>query len=551
MPKEAFQTQTTVNILLKELPLHFVHVIKKDKTQTMKNIFKSSLILALISVSFNAYSQKMKFKVDGMKDTTVFLAKYWGKRLFYEDTAVIKNGIVEFTAKPDLKPGMLAVIFPGQKFFEFIYNKEEVSLETKSPDFVTTMVVKKSTENKLFFPYIQYLGSQRTKALKFQEELKKMDKTSEAHKTKSAELEAISKEVLAYQNKLVADNPNTFTAKMVKMSMDIVLPEAPKNEKGIITDSNYVFKYFKKHFWDNTDLKYDGLVNTNIFENKLDQYLGKTMILQDPDTILAYALPLCNGLTKGSEMFKFCVDHITNEFGKSNIMGMDKVYLYMLKNYYCTRDANGKSPAFWMTEDKLTKACEDLDIKIRLVKGAIPPNITLPDTTDMDGTWRDFYSLKNEYTILYFWDPECGHCKKTTPKLQELYAKKLKARNVEIFAVGKATGEDFEKWKKYIKDQGLTFINVGLTKKLFEAVSVDAGPLVRSGKTDLNSLNYHKTYDIFATPRIFLLDKNKKIIAKQLTISQLEDLLDHLQNIKDAEKLFPYDPEEEENMQQH
>ena len=509
----------------------------------MRNIFKSSLILILISLSFNAYSQKMKFKVEGVKDTTVFLAKYWGKRLFYEDTAVIKNGIVEFTAKPELKPGMLALIFPGQKYFEFIYNKEEVSLETKSPDFVTTMVVKKSAENKLFFPYIQFLASQRARATKIQEELKKLDKTSEEYKTKSTELEGISKEVLAYQNKLVSENSNTFTGKMVKMSLDVVLPEAPKNDKGVITDSNYVFRYFKAHFWDNTDMKYEGLVNTSIFENKLDQYLGKTMILQDPDTILAYALPLCNSLTRGSEMFKFCVDNITNNFGKSNVMGMDKVYLHMLKNYYCSRDANGKSPAFWMKEDQLTKACEDLDIKIRLVKGEVPPNISLLDSTETK--WQNFYSLKSEYTILYFWDADCGHCKKTTPKLQELYAKKLKARNVEVFAVAKATGDDFEKWKKFIKDQGLTFINVAMTKKLFEAVSEDAGPIVRSGVTDLNSLNYHKTYDIFATPRIFLLDKNKKIIAKQLTISQLEDLLDHLQKAADSEKLFPYDPEEE------
>ena len=518
-------------------------LLEKDKTKTMRNIFKSSLILFLISLSFNAYSQKMKFKVEGVKDTTVFLAKYWGKRLFYEDTAVIKGGIVEFTAKPDLKPGMLAVIFPGQKYFEFIYNKEEISIETKSPDFVPNLVVKKSTENKLFIPYIQFLATQRAKASKISDEIKGLAKTDELHKTKTAELEAISKEVLTYQKKLIAENPNSFTGKMVKMSLDIDLPEAPKDEKGVITDSSFVFRYFKKHFWDNTDLKYDGLVNTPIFENKLEQYLGKTVILQDPDTILAYALPFCNGLTKGSEMFKFCVDNITNSFGKSNVMGMDKVYLHMLKNYYCSRDASGKSPAFWMTEEKLKSACEDLDIKIRLVKGEVPPNITLPDSTDV--VWKDFYSLKSDYTILYFWDPECGHCKKTTPKLQELYAKKLKARNVEVFAVGKATGEDFEKWKKYIKDQGLTFINVGLTKKLFEAVSQDAGPIVRSGKTDLNSLNYHKTYDIFATPRIFLLDKNKKIIAKQLTISQLEDLLDHLQKAEDSEKLFPYDPEEE------
>ena len=44
-----------------------------------------------------------------------------------------------------------------------------------------------------------------------------------------------------------------------------------------------------------------------------------------------------------------------------------------------------------------------------------------------------------------------------------------------------------------------------------------------------------------------MLDKDKKIIAKGLSISQLEDMLDHYQGKKDAPKLFPPDPEEEEH----
>ena len=68
--------------------------------------------------------------------------------------------------------------------------------------------------------------------------------------------------------------------------------------------------------------------------------------------------------------------------------------------------------------------------------------------------------------------------------------------------------------------------------------------------TTIESLNYQQTYDIFSTPKVFVLDKDKKIIAKSLTISQLEDMIDRIQGIKDAEKLFP--PEEEvEDEQMH
>jgi thiol-disulfide isomerase/thioredoxin len=164
--------------------------------------------------------------------------------------------------------------------------------------------------------------------------------------------------------------------------------------------------------------------------------------------------------------------------------------------------------------------------------------------------WHNFYSLKNEYTILYFWDPGCGHCKTSTPKLQKLYAEKLKKRNIDVFAVGKATGDDFEKWKKFIHDNKLTFINVGLTDKLFNEAQDQSKLMELLKTTTIQSLNYQETYDIVSTPRVFILDKDKKIIGKQLSIAQLEDYLDKLQNYA-GPKIIEPDPEDKEEKQTH
>ena len=102
---------------------------------------KHLLIIAILAASFTTQAQKLRFKVEGVKDTTVFLTKYYGSKLFYADTAIMKNGVAEFTAKPDLKPGMMAFLMPGQKYFEFLYNNEEIYLETKGPDWVQNMKV--------------------------------------------------------------------------------------------------------------------------------------------------------------------------------------------------------------------------------------------------------------------------------------------------------------------------------------------------------------------------------------------------------------------------
>ncbi|MDX1444970.1 MAG: redoxin domain-containing protein, partial [Lishizhenia sp.] len=135
-----------------------------------------------------------------------------------------------------------------------------------------------------------------------------------------------------------------------------------------------------------------------------------------------------------------------------------------------------------------------------------------------------------------------GHCKKETPKLSKLYNQKLKDRNVEVFAVGKATGEDFEKWKDFIEKHDMHFINVGMSQNLYDSVTANPYNFIPR-YTTVESLNYQDTYDIYSTPQVFVLDKDKKIVAKQLSIAQLEMFIDQSQNKADAEKLF--DVEEE------
>jgi thiol-disulfide isomerase/thioredoxin len=196
-----------------------------------------------------------------------------------------------------------------------------------------------------------------------------------------------------------------------------------------------------------------------------------------------------------------------------------------------------------MDQEKMEELCKDTEKRLRLVQGVVPPNLILPDSTNQK--WYNMYELESEYVVLYFWDPNCGHCKKVTPKLQTLYEKKFKDRDIEIFAVGKATGDDFEDWKAFIKKHNLEFINVGLTQKIYDQAKEDARSLIPS-KTTLESINYQDTYDIYSTPRVWILDKDKKIIAKSLSIAQMERLLDSLQGHEDDEKLFELEEEGEE-----
>lgn len=502
---------------------------------------KQLIVLAFIALSLTGYSQKIKLKVTDEKDTTVFLIKYYGKNLLYADTAEMKNGFVEFNGKKQ-KPGIVGLLLPGQRYFEFIYNNEEIQLETKGPDFMKNMKVKKSVENTIFNEYIDFISKQRSIVNEYVSSRDQFKKEDVAYKSWSNKIDSISKNVIVYQENLVKNHQDKLVSKIVKMSMDVKVPEAPKNDKGEQINPDFAYHYFRDHYFENIDLNDDRLVNTPIFHNKLDYFFSDKMLMQHPDTIVKYAYNFVDKLDQKSEMFKYSVTHITSTFEKSKIMGMDKVFVKMGERYYCSTNSEGKSPANWMQETKLKELCDKVNINKNLVQGVRPPNITLRDTTDV--TWKDFYSLKSDYVILYFWEADCGHCKVSTPKLQKLYAEKLKARNVEVFGVSKAIGDEFGKWKKFIAKNNLTFINVALTDKLFKEATEDARKFVPK-LTSLESLNFQESYDIASTPRVFILDKDKKIIGKGLSISQLEDFMDRLQGVKDAKKIIVEDKEQD------
>lgn len=500
---------------------------------------KIALLLALMVFTFGSQAQDIQFKISNLPDSvkTMNLAKYFGDKLFYADTANVKNGVVHFDGSKH-PSGLYALILPGPQLVQFVIDNEKVDIEIKdTKDVVGSMMVKKSKNNELFYSYIKKMTESRKLSAKKSEGFEKLAETEKVKVRE--ELSAINKGVVDFQKEIASKYPNLFIGKMIGMSMDIEIPEAPTNDKGVIIDSSYSYNYNMAHYWDNVDLTDDDIVRTPAFHSKLEKYYSKAVMLQIPDSIISYTRKLVKKTAPKGTAFNYIVHFVTNKYEKSQIMGMDKVFVYMADAYYCPKET---TQAFWMNESSLTKVCERADKLRPIVVGAYAPRLILPDSTEKN--WIDFYKIKSDYKILYFWDPNCGHCKKTTPKLQKLYDAKFKERGVEIYAVSKATGDDFEAWKKFIRKENLTFTNVGLTKNVYNEAQKNARAFIPA-LTTIESLNYTDTYDIYSTPRIFVLDKDNRIMYKQLSISQLEEILDHEQGFDDAVKMFPKETDDE------
>jgi thiol-disulfide isomerase/thioredoxin len=196
---------------------------------------------------------------------------------------------------------------------------------------------------------------------------------------------------------------------------------------------------------------------------------------------------------------------------------MDKVFVYMIDNYYKT------GMAYWYEDaEKLKELIEAADKKANAMCGELAPNIILPDY--MGKEWKSLYDIDKPYAVIVIWESSCGHCKKELPKLKTLYERW--GEKLEVFAIG----NDFEneEWIEFLVENDMTdWINVSDNPQINQSDS--AYKLISMGITTLESLNFRKTFDISSTPKIFLMDKDKRVIAKQLNTPQLEELLGRLE----------------------
>ncbi len=462
--------------------------MNKNKT------FLIALFLMFQIISFAGkpvYSIKVKFL--NLKDTICYLGNYYGDKSVIKDTGrVDSKGICTFQGDEKLPGGIYLIITPSKKYFEFLFDRDmNISFEADTTDFVNTLKIKGSPDNQLFYEYLRFISKKSKDAEPLRLEIKKHSKNADSLKMLTDQMTIIDKEVKKYKLDFIAQHPDCLLSSVFNASWEPDLPEAPLLQNGK-RDSAYIYRYYKQHYLDKINFTDDRLLLTPVFHPKLKTYLTQ-LTIQMPDSVIAAADYLIEKTKDNKEMFKYIVWYITNYSETSNIMGFDAIFVHMVEKYYMT------NKAFWVSAANLDKIVSRAKILKNLLLGAKTPNLTVQDTSYV---YQTLYNIKSKYTVLYFWDPTCGHCQKETPKLVDLY-NKLHNKGVEVFAL--CTDPNLEEWKKYIIEHKLNWINV----------------------MDMQNITgFHSIYDIFSTPVIYLLDENKVILAKRLSVEQLEGFLE-------------------------
>lgn len=464
-------------------------------------ITRLSFLFVLSALCSSAYAgvqdkgYTIKIKVKGIKDSRLLLANYYADKQYLRDSAVLDaKGYYVFKGKEKLEQGLYTVAGESKvKYFDIVVDDvQNMTLETDTSDFNKQMKITGSAENAYFFEYLKFMQLRYEELTPYQDLYRGVkNRNKDSADMLMKKMTSIDSSVKEFKKNFIVRYPSAFFSKVLLLMQEPEIPEAPKNADGSI-DSTFAYKYYKAHYWDKVDLADDRLLRTPLFTEKLKKYFDN-IVLQQPDSVFKEANMLIEKTKGNKEMFKYLVIFTTNRSETSDIMGMDAAFVYMAKKYYAT----GK--AYWVDSTTLFRINDRVSKLEPILIGKQAPPLNLADSTL--ARFISLYSVKATYTVVVFWDPSCGHCQKEIPKLVEEYDKMLKAgMDVKIYSV--CSSSQVEEWKKYIKE-----------KKHDKFINVIDHDISR------------KNYDITSTPQFFILDANKKIIAKRLVSEQLEDFL--------------------------
>ena len=479
----------------------------------MRNMF---FILCLVLLSFQVTAQgyEIRVKVNGLADTTVILGHYLNKSMYPDDTARLDDkGAGMFRGKKQLPGGMYLLYLPNSRYFELVMGEDqEFSITVDTTEFLNTMEIKGSEENQVFLDFQKYMFALRNQADSITLNLK-AEKDPVIREKLTEKLKKINADRILRIEKTSKEHSGLFVSDFLRATLDVSVPDPPRDDQGRITDSTWQYYYYRRHYFDNFNIADPRLLRTPLYEDKIMTYLTR-VVPQIPDTLIRHVDYFIEKTKADSNLFRFMLITLFNHYGKSNIMGMDAVQVHIADKYYI-------HDSWWSDEKFITDLKSRVEKARPLLIGKIAPDAQLmlvpPEhfkSTVADTALRKFphvgtqitlQQVKAKYLVLLFWEADCGHCKTVVPELYGVYEKSLRSLDVKVLAVSTLFGEDGKaKWVDFVNEHGLYgWLNCW----------------------NPYSYDFKLKYDIITTPQIYILDENKKIIAKKIGPEQVEDII--------------------------
>lgn len=445
----------------------------------MKNI-----LLLIILASTLSYSQQLNIRLTNTTVLSANLLSLSGEKVELVDSIrTSKPGefIYNFADRIFHK-GFYRLQLNQQKVVDFVYNGTDIELQTDALNIFDSMKVISSLSNSLYYNFVKLNKTYKTKSELLQLILARYPKDDEYYEVSKARLNALQDEYIEFVYSTSQNEPESFIARYIRSVQLPIINYALTPEEQL--------KELKLHALDHVDFNDEALIYSDCFSNKAIEYLMYYRNPQLPKELLEkeFTIAVDTLLTKASVnqlVYQHVTEYLIDGFKK---FGFDTIIDYILENYVIKDDL--------CLNEELESSIENRIKQSKLLSvGSEVPDISINDS---EGKTVVLSKLKSEKTLLIFYSSNCPHCKEMLPKLSKLYDSQDE-KAVEILAI--SLDEKREDWLDFLGENNFNWINVSDQQGWFGKVARD--------------------YYIYATPTMFLLDSEKKIIAKPLNVTDL------------------------------
>ena len=428
----------------------------------------------------------LDIKIKGAINKTCYLYRYFGDKTYLVDTILTnKTGSFKTVLNSNYKAGLYKLELGNKNYFNFIINNEDIKLKTFIVNTMDSMQIIKSEGNKILYKYYKQQKTLNQKMNLLGPIVHNYPKTSKFYETTVNEFNQIQEEYKKDIEILINSNPNSFVANYINfIGFNQINPLLSEKEQK---------QYLIDHYFDNINFCDSTILNSNAIPQKIISYLSLFGNQKQSQNQIeeSYKLAIDNILNQAlcnDQVFEYALNYLIDGFEH---LKYEEVLVHLSQNYI---------PLISCVNENLKNNLEDkVDRYEKVSIGKTAPDFEIKTP---DNKLVNLYNINSDYTLILFWASWCPHCTKILSEIQKL-SKLYPKTKLEIIAISLDTNK--EDWMNFLNNKNYNWINCSELKGWESKVAID--------------------YNIYATPTMILLDKDKNIIAKPRTVTELKALI--------------------------
>lgn len=293
------------------------------------------------------------------------------------------------------------------------------------------------------------------------------------------------------QDSLIQRFSGDLLASVIKCNIEIPAPPQSYYQNKLM-----FYSYFAEHTFDFYPIEDERLMGTPLAVDKMKNFGNLLYQFEEGDGI-PYLQKFLQKIKVSSPIYYYYFDQLERINGSLHSpFWSESLYIAMLQDALALSDLEMARKVRY--EDQLGRLNKNL-------KGAKVPDFKLKMK---DGTLTNLYSIESEYMLLYFQNPDCPTCTTVRERMatMEVLNEAIKSGKVTVLTV--YFEKDEALWQRYLDEK--------------------ANPSYLHAWEYPNEIETNELFDLRIIPYIFLLDKEKTVLKKDLLVNEIEDYIKKL-----------------------